>query len=85
MRTGHGKKVSPPSEGQRGFERKHSLLEPTGSMVRPKTISRNAHYIVLLKNPRDQTGIRTLSQQIYPMTWHDALEVYNKATVWLAY
>ena len=28
-----------------------------------KTISRNAHYIVAFKNPRDQLGVRILTQQ----------------------
>ena len=31
-----------------------------------KTINRNAHYIVAFKNPRDQTGIRTILLQAFP-------------------
>lgn len=53
-------------------------LFPPGKYA--KTISRNAHYIVVFKNPRDQTGIRTLFLQIYPTAWREALDVYNKAT-----
>ena len=53
-------------------------LFPPGKYA--KTISRNAHYIVAFKNPRDQTGIRILLQQMFPLHWRHALEVYNKAT-----
>ena len=45
-----------------------------------KTISRNAHYIVVFKNSRDQTGIRILFQQIFPTFWRQALEVYMRVT-----
>lgn len=31
-----------------------------------KTISRNAHYIVAFKNPRDKLGVRNLAQQAFP-------------------
>ena len=31
-----------------------------------KTINRNAHYIVAFKNPREQTGIRTILLQAFP-------------------
>ena len=34
-----------------------------------KTINRNAHYIVAFKNPRDQTGIRTILLQAFPDRW----------------
>jgi len=34
-----------------------------------KTINRNAHYYIAFKNPRDQTGIRNLLMQMYPMRW----------------
>ena len=30
-----------------------------------KSISRNAHYIVAFKNPRDQLGVRILMQQAF--------------------
>ena len=53
-------------------------LFPPGKYA--KTISRNAHYIVVFKNPRDQTGIRTLMLQMFPTYWRDALDVYNKVT-----
>ena len=53
-------------------------LFPPGKYA--KTISRNAHYIVAFKNPRDQTGIRILLQQMFPLHWRHALEVYNQAT-----
>ena len=53
-------------------------LFPRGKYA--KTISRNAHYIVVFKNPRDQTGIRILLQQMFPTYWREALRVYMKAT-----
>ena len=53
-------------------------LFPPGKYA--KTISRNAHYIVVFKNPRDQSGIRTLLIQMFPLHWREALDVYNKAT-----
>ena len=31
-----------------------------------KTINRNAHYFVPFKNPRDQTGTRTILLQAFP-------------------
>ena len=43
-------------------------LFPPGKFSR--TINRNAHYIVAFKNPRDQTGIRTILLQAFPDRWH---------------
>ena len=34
-----------------------------------KSISRNAHYIVTFKNPRDQLGMRNLLLQAFPTTF----------------
>ena len=34
-----------------------------------KSISRNAHYIVAFKNPRDQLGMRNLLLQAFPTQW----------------
>ena len=45
-----------------------------------KTISRNAHYIVAFKNPRDQLGFRNLVQQAFPQNWRDVVKVYKRAT-----
>ena len=45
-----------------------------------KTISRNAHYIVTFKNPRDKVGIRTLLTQAYPVTWSEVLTTFNRVT-----
>ena len=53
-------------------------LFPPGKYA--KTISRNAHYIIAFKNPRDQTGIQVLMRQSFANLWRPALEVYNKAT-----
>ena len=38
-------------------------LFPPGKYA--KTISRNAHYVVAFKNPRDKTGIRRLMIQVW--------------------
>ena len=53
-------------------------LFPPGKYA--KTISRNAHYIVAFKNPRDKVGIRTLLTQAYPGEWSEVLETFNKVT-----
>ena len=45
-----------------------------------KTISRNAHYIVAFKNPRDQLGVRNLTLQAFPSDWEEVLKVYRDAT-----
>ncbi|XP_078373310.1 uncharacterized protein LOC144656923 [Oculina patagonica] len=45
-----------------------------------KSISRNAHYIVAFKNPRDQLGMRNLLLQAFPSRWQDVMDVYTKTT-----
>ena len=45
-----------------------------------KSISRNAHYIVAFKNPRDQLGVRNVLLQSFPTTWKDHLETFHHAT-----
>lgn len=45
-----------------------------------KTISRNAHYIVGFKNPRDQLGVQNLGQQCFPHELQEVMEVYMNAT-----
>ena len=45
-----------------------------------KTISRNAHYIVAFKNPRDQLGIRNLLLQSFPTQWQVVLDTFRKVT-----
>jgi hypothetical protein len=45
-----------------------------------RTISLNTHYMVLFKNPRDATQIRTLSQQMYPDHRRMLVEAYHDAT-----
>ena len=45
-----------------------------------KTINRNAHYLVAFKNPRDQTGMRTVLLQMYPDRWRNVLRLYKKVT-----
>lgn len=45
-----------------------------------KTISRNAHYVVAFKSPRDQSGMRALLIQSFPDKWHEVREVFNKVT-----
>lgn len=53
-------------------------LFPPGKYA--KTISRNAHYIVLFKNPRDKVGVRTMALQAFPQRWKDVLAVFQKVT-----
>ena len=43
-----------------------------------KTISRNAHYIVAFKNPRDQLGVRIPMQQAFPQDFKEVLNVYRE-------
>jgi len=53
-------------------------LFPNGKFA--KTISRNAHYIIAFKNPRDQLGIRNLLLQSFPTQWQDVLDTFRKVT-----
>ena len=53
-------------------------LFPPGKYA--KTISRNAHYVVAFKNPRDRLGIRNLMIQAFPTHWRDTLDVYEDVT-----
>ena len=43
-----------------------------------KTISRNAHYIIAFKNPRDQVAMKNLLLQAFPIYWPDIMTVYQK-------
>jgi hypothetical protein len=45
-----------------------------------RTLSLNAHYIVVFKAPRDATQIVTLSKQMYPGKSRFLVESYNDAT-----
>ena len=45
-----------------------------------RTITLNAHYLVLYKNPRDKSQIRFLAQQIFPEDSKYLLNVFNHAT-----
>ena len=45
-----------------------------------KSISRNAHYIVAFKNPRDQLVMKNLLLQAFPTCWQDMMDVYQKVT-----
>ena len=45
-----------------------------------RTISLNAHYLVLFKNPRDAGQFATMARQIYPNSWRFAVEAYQDAT-----
>ena len=53
-------------------------LFPNGKFA--KTISRNAHYVVAFKNPRDQLGIRNLLLQSFPTRWQEVLDTFRKVT-----
>jgi len=45
-----------------------------------RTISLNAQYIVLFKNPRDNSQFAHLERQLYPHTSRFAVEAYKNAT-----
>ena len=45
-----------------------------------KIISRNAHYIVAFKNPRDQVGMRTLTVQAFPNDWSHVMNIFGECT-----
>ena len=45
-----------------------------------KCISRNAHYIVAFKNPRDQLGMKNLLLQAFTTCWQDMMDVYQKVS-----
>ena len=53
-------------------------LFPTGKFA--KTISRNAHYVVAFKNPRDQLGFKNLIQQAFPTQFREVMEAFRKLT-----
>lgn len=44
------------------------------------TISRNAQYIIVFKNPRDTLALKTLLIQMYPGSWRKVLDLYNQVT-----
>ena len=45
-----------------------------------KSISRNAHYVVAFKNPREQLGVRNLLLQSFPTCWKECLDTYQGCT-----
>ena len=45
-----------------------------------KSISRNAHYIVAFKNPRDQLAMRNLLLQAFPLRWQDVIATFQRLT-----
>jgi len=45
-----------------------------------RTVSLNTHYMILFKNPRDATQIRTLSYQMYPDNVRLLIDAYRDAT-----
>ena len=45
-----------------------------------RTISLNTHYLVLFKNPRDQSQMMALAQQMYPHNMKYFMEAYTSST-----
>jgi len=45
-----------------------------------KGISRNVHYIVAFKNPRDQLGMRNLLLQAFPTQWQVLQDTFQRLT-----
>ena len=64
--------------------RKISILHLTQNLFDKnkyaRTISLNAHYLVLFKNPRDASQFATLARQMYPNASKFAIEAYRDAT-----
>ena len=54
-----------------------NLFHQSGAM---RTISLNTHYLVLFKNPRDKSQIRTLASQMYPYRTQFLIGSYEDAT-----
>lgn len=53
-------------------------LFPPGKYA--KGISRNVHYIVVFKNPRDKVAMRTLLLQAFPSRWEQVMDKYEEVT-----
>lgn len=51
---------------------------PPGKYMR--TVSLNAHYIILFKNSRDEQQVKTLGRQIFPNQSKYFMDAYKKAT-----
>ena len=45
-----------------------------------RTVARNAHYLVLFKNPRDAAAVNYLARQMYPENARFMVEAYRLAT-----
>jgi len=45
-----------------------------------RTMSLNAHYMILFKNPRDASQFANLARQMYPKSSQFAVEAYKDAT-----
>lgn len=45
-----------------------------------RTVSLNAHYMIIFKNPRDASQIRYLAQQLFPGKINYLLDAYKQAT-----
>ena len=43
-----------------------------------KSISRNGHYVIAFKNPRDQLGFRNLVLQAFPSQWKEVQDRYRQ-------
>jgi hypothetical protein len=50
------------------------------SSKRHRTMSLNAHYLVLFKNVRDASQISVLGRQMYPKRYEHVIEAYRDAT-----
>ena len=45
-----------------------------------RTVNLNSHYLILYKNPRDKTQVRTLAQQMYPNNSRFLVDAFEDAT-----
>lgn len=45
-----------------------------------RDISLNAHYIILMKSPRDKQQLGTIARQMFPEAWRFVVDAYRDAT-----
>ena len=57
-----------------------SVVYPTQNLFNNRTISLNAHYMILFKNVRDATQVHCLARQMFPKNSEVMMQGYKDAT-----
>ena len=65
---------------KKSHHRNISVMYIVQNLFHHRTISLNAHYMVVFKNPRDVSQIMALAHQMYPQRTKYFLEAYTAAT-----